>query len=117
MIGKKLFLMFLVGTLLLLQFADCMAAVSQDQRAMQCCGTSACTPANRSHGCCETMTSTETPGMLGKARVSLDSPVVLALEHDPVLETAMFAPPISPPLEPQRYFPPDLYTLHGSLLI
>src|ERR1700686_3673849 len=109
MIGRKLFLMLLVGTLLLLQFADCMAAVSQDQRAMQCCGTSACTPANRSHGCCETMTSTETPGMLVKARVSLDLPVVLAVEHAPALETAMFAPPTSPPLEPQRYFPPDLY--------
>jgi hypothetical protein len=63
------------------------------------------------------MTSTETPRMLVKARVSLDSPVILDVEHAAVLETAMFAPPISPSLEPQRYFPPDLYTLHGSLLI
>ena len=117
MIGKKLFLMLLVGNLLLLQFADCIAAVSQDQRAMQCCGTSACTPANRSHGCCETMTSTETPGMLVKARVSLDSPVILAVEHAPALETAMFTPPISPSFELGQYSSPELYTLHGSLLI
>jgi hypothetical protein len=117
MIGKKLFLMLMVGTLLLLQFADCMAAVSQDQRAMQCCGTSACTPANQSHGCCKTMTSTEMPRVLVKARVSLDAPSVAVVEHAQVFETAQFTPPISPAFEPQQYFPPELYTLYGSLLI
>jgi hypothetical protein len=117
MIGKKLFPMLLVGTLLLLQFADCMAAVSQDQRAMQCCGTSACTPANQSHGCCKTMTSTEMPRVLVKARVSLDVPAVAVVEHAQMLETAMFAPLLPPSLGPQRYSPPELYTLYGSLLI
>ena len=117
MIGKKLFLFLMVGALLFLQFADCMAAFSQDQQAMQCCGTSECTPANQSHGCCKTMTSTETPRMLVKARVSLDVPVVAVVEHAPVLETAMFTPLISPSFEPQQYSPPELYTLHGSLLI
>jgi hypothetical protein len=117
MAGKKLFLMWMVGTLLLLQFADCMAAVSQDQRAMQCCGTSACTPANQSHGCCTTMASTEMPRALVKARVSLNVPAVVAVQHAAVFETAMFTPLTPPPLEPQQYFPPELYTLHGSLLI
>jgi hypothetical protein len=117
MIGKKLFLMLVVGTVLLLQFADCMAAFSQDQQAMQCCGTSACTPANQSHGCCKAMTSPETSRMLVKARVSLDVPAVVAVDRAPVLEAAISMPVISCSFEPQQYYPPELYTLHSSLLI
>jgi hypothetical protein len=117
MIGKRLLLILMVGAVLLLQLADCMAAFSQDQHAMQCCGTSECSPANQSHGCCKTMTSTETPRMLVKARVSLDAPKVAVVEHASVLETATFLPLISPSFEPQRYSPPELYTLHGSFLI
>jgi hypothetical protein len=117
MSGRKLFLVLLVGGVLLLQFADCMATFSQDQRTMQCCGTSECTPANQSHGCCKTMTSTQIPGMLLKARVSLDVPAVVVVEHAPVLEAAIFTPRISLSLELQQYSPPELYTLHGSLLI
>jgi hypothetical protein len=117
MIGKKLLLCLLFGALLLLQFADCMAAFSRDQQAMQCCGTSACTPANQSHGCCKTMTSTETPRMLVKARASLDVPAAVVVGHAPVLETAIFTPLISSSFEPQQYYPPELYTLHSSLLI
>jgi hypothetical protein len=117
MIGKRMLLILMVGAVLLLQLADCMAAFSQDQHAMQCCGTSECSPANQSHGCCKTMTSTETPRMLVKARVSLDVPTVAVVEHAPVLETATFAPLISSSFEPQRYSPPELYTLHCSFLI
>jgi hypothetical protein len=117
MIGKKLFLFLMVGALLFLQAADCMAAFSQDQQAVQCCGTSQCTPANQSHGCCKTMTSTEIPRMLVKARVSLNVPVVAVAEQASVLETAKFTPSISLSFEPQQYSPPELYTLHGSLLI
>src|SRR5713101_4086992 len=101
MIRKKLFPLMIVTAVLLLQFAACMAAFSQDQQAMQCCGTSACTPANQSHGCCKTMVSTETPRMLVKVRVSLDVPAIAVVEHVPALESVMFAPLISNSLEPQ----------------
>jgi hypothetical protein len=117
MICKRTLLLLMVGAVLLLQFADCMAAFSQDQQAMECCGTSACSPANQSHGCCKTMTSTETPKILVKARVSLDVPAVAIVEYALLLETAAFTPLISPSFEPQRYSPQELYTLHGSLLI
>jgi len=117
MIGKKLFLLLMVGAVLFLQAADCMTALSQDQQAMQCCGTSQCTPANQSHGCCKTMTSTEIPRMLVKARVSLNVPVIAVVERAPVLETVMFTPSIWLSIEPQQYSPPELYTLHSSLLI
>ena len=117
MIGKKLFLSLMVGAVLFLQAADCMAAVSQDQQAVQCCGVSQCTPANQSQGCCKTMTSNEIPRMLVKARVSLNVPVAAIVEHAPALETAMFTPSISLSFGPKPYSPPELYTLHGSLLI
>jgi len=55
--------------------------------------------------------------MLVKDRVSLNVPVVAVGEVAPVLETPIFTPPISPSFEPQRYSLPELYTLHGSLLI
>jgi hypothetical protein len=114
---KRLCLILAVGALLLLQFADCMAAFSQDQQAMQCCGTSTCTPANQSHGCCKTMNSTETPMMVVTARASMDMPAVV-VERTPVLDTAMLTPLKSTILEEaQLYSPPELYTLHSSLLI
>jgi hypothetical protein len=116
MIGKKAFLLLIAGAVLLLQFADCMSAYAQDQQTMQCCGTSACTPANQSHGCCKTAT-TQTPRMLVKARVSLDVPTIAVIEHTPILEAAIFTPLISSTFEPQQYYPPELYTLHSSLLI
>jgi hypothetical protein len=117
MIGKKIFLFLMVGAVLFLQAADCMAAFSQDQQAVQCCGTSQCTPANQSHGCCKTMTSTEIPRMVVKARISLNIPVVAVVERVASLGTAIFTPSISLPFEQKQYSPPDLYTLHSSLLI
>ena len=117
MICKRLVLLLLVGTVMLLQLADCMAAYSPDQQVMQCCGTSACTPANQNHGCCKSMNSTEAPRMLVKARVSLDVPAVAVVEHAPTLETAVAVPLDSPAFETQEYSPPDLYTLHSALLI
>ena len=117
MVSKKLSLMLAVGAVLFLQFADCMAAFSQDQQAMQCCGTSVCIPANQSHDCCKAMTSAEAPILLVKVHASLDMPAVAIVDRAPVPESVMFKPLFSAPFEPQQYSPPDLYTLHGSFLI
>lgn len=117
MMCKRLLLLLMVGAVLLLQTADCMAAFGQDQQAMQCCGASTCTPANQSHGCCKTMSSTETPRMLVKARASLDVPTVAVIEHAPALETALPTHSLPLAFDPQGYSPPALYTLHSSLLI
>ena len=83
---------------------------------MECCGTLTCAPTNVRHGCCETMNSTETPTMLVKERVSLLAPTVAVLEQAPAFET-FTSLLIAPAYEPQGYSPPDLYTLHTSLLI
>src|ERR1700693_2185105 len=52
MIGKRLFLVLAAGALLLLQFADCMSAMTPDQESMHCCGSMPCTPAQQKHDCC-----------------------------------------------------------------
>lgn len=55
--------------------------------------------------------------MLVKARASLDVPAVAVVDHAPEPGTVALALPASPTFEPQGYSPPDLYTLHSSLLI
>ena len=55
--------------------------------------------------------------MLVTARVSLDVYAVAVVEREPVLETAMTVPLTSSLFEPNQYYPPELYTLHSSLLI
>ena len=52
-----------------------------------------------------------------KARPSLHVPAVAAVEDAPALETATSMLLIPPAFEPQGYSPPELYTLHSSLLI
>ena len=115
--GKRLFLMLVAGALLLLQFSDCMSAMASDQQSMHCCGSMPCTPTNQSHDCCKTMVSVHTPNVLPTARVSLKVPAVVAVEHTPTLETVRSA--IASPLAVgvQQHSPPELYTLHASLLI
>ena len=43
--------------------------------------------------------------MLVKARVALDVPTAVVVEHAPVLETAVLTPLISFEFEPQQYSP------------
>jgi hypothetical protein len=113
----KLLVVVAAGALLLLQFGDCMSAMVLDQQSMQCCRSMPCTPANHSHGCCKNMASAQTPNMLPAAHVSLHTPTVTVIEYPPLLQIvrANVAPPVV--AEAQEHSPPDLYTLHASLLI
>src|SRR6267143_1071243 len=115
MIGKRLFLVLEAGALLLLQFADCMSAMTPDQESMQCCGSMPCTPGNQSHDCCKAMISAQAPNMLPSARVSLSAPAVVVIEHAPTLEITRSAPVPLVAVEAQQHSPPELYTLHASL--
>jgi hypothetical protein len=119
MIGKRLFLVLAAGALLFLQFADCMSAMTPDQESMKCCGSMPCTPANQSHDCCKGMVSGQSPNAIPTARVSLSAPAITFVEPLASVEIARMvslplgaieAPQHSPP-------PPELYTLHASLLI
>ena len=117
MIGKRLFLVLAASALLFLQFADCMSAMTPDQESMQCCGSMPCTPANQSHDCCKAMVSGQASNMVPTARISLHAPFIVSVE--PVAVIAMVRL-VSSPLcsaEAPQHSPPELYTLHASLLI
>src|SRR5260370_34814045 len=114
MMGKRLFVVLAVVAFLGLQFADCMSVMTQDQQSMKCCGTMPCDPSNQSHDCCKAMVSSQSPSVLPVAHVTLHAPVMVA--------TYILASPqaMTYPEAFRLDFevpPPELYTLHSSLLI
>jgi hypothetical protein len=76
-----------------------------------------CTPANQSHDCCEKMTFPQTPSMLPTAGVALYAPTVATIEHSIMAEivSSALVPQVTADVPPHS--PPELYTLHASLLI
>ena len=117
MMGKKVFLVIAAGALLLLPFADCMSALTQDQQAMTCCGSMPCAPANHGQDCCKSMVSAQTPNMLPAKHVSLHAPTLGSAEYARMLEVDPSAAVHPVVVEAQQHSPPDLYTLNASLLI
>jgi hypothetical protein len=115
--SKKLLIVVALIALLGLQFADCASAVTQDQESMQCCGSMPCDPSNQSHDCCKGMVSSQSPSVLPVAHVTLHEPVMVV--------TDLLASPQEKPYEEvsrldfaaPQHSPPELYTLHSSLLI
>ena len=117
MMGKRLFVVLAVGALLGLQLVDCMSAMTQDQQSMKCCGSLPCDPSNQSHECCKSMVSSQSPSVLPVAHVTLHSPVMVVTD---ILASpqAMPYPEVSRfDFEAPQHSPPELYTLHSSLLI
>jgi hypothetical protein len=117
MMGKRLFVVLAVVALLSLQFADCMSAMTQDQQSMKCCGSMPCDPSNQSHDCCKAMASSQSPSVLPVAYVTLHAPLMVATD---ILESpqAITYPEVSRlDFDAPTHSPPELYTLHSSLLI
>jgi hypothetical protein len=115
--GKRLFLVLAAGALSLFQFSDCMSAMTLDQQSMQCCGSMPCTPANHSHGCCKNMASVQTPSMLPAPHVFLHGPNSATVEYSRTLKIVRSTPTPAVAIDAQQHSPPELYTLHASLLI
>jgi len=117
MARKTTFIVLAALAVLFLQFADCMSAMTMDQQSMQCCGSMPCDPSNQSHDCCKGMVSAQSPSVLPVTQLTLHAPVLVAadvlasLQVTPYMRTAKleFAAP--------QHSPPELYTLHSSLLI
>ena len=115
--SKRLLIVVALVALLGLQFADCMSAMTQDPQSMKCCGSMPCDPSNQSHDCCKGMVSSQSPSVLPVAHVTLHAPVMVV--------TAVLASPQATPyaevsrldFEALQHSPPELYTLHSSLLI
>jgi hypothetical protein len=91
--------MLAAGSLLLLQFTDGMSAMTPVQQNMQCCGSMQCAP--------------QQPA----TRVSLHVPRIETIEDTGIAEIVRSSPLPLVTLEVQLHSPPELYTLHASLLI
>jgi hypothetical protein len=103
--------------LLGLQFADCMSAMTQDQQSMKCCGSMPCDPSSQSHDCCKGMVSSQSPSVLPVAHVTLHAPVMVATEILVSPQIVTYSEGSRLDFEARPHSPPELYTLHSSLLI
>jgi hypothetical protein len=112
----KLHIVVAMVALLGLQFADCMSAMTQDQQSMKCCGSMPCDPSNQSHDCCKAMASSQSPSVLPVTHVTLHAPVMVVSDIL-VLPQAIKSEVSRSDFEAPTHSPPELYTLHSSLLI
>ena len=113
----KLLILVTIVALLGLQFADCMSAMTQDQQSMKCCGTMPCDPSNQSHDCCKAMVSSQSSSVLPVAHVTLHAPVMVATDILASPQAMTYAEASRLDFEAPAHSPPELYTLHSSLLI
>lgn len=114
---NRVFIVVALVALLGLQFADCASAMTQDEQSMQCCGSMPCDPSNQSHDCCKTMVSSQSPSVLPVAHVTLHEPVIVVTRLLASPQTTPYAEVSSLDFEAPQHSPPELYTLHSSLLI
>jgi hypothetical protein len=115
--SKKLLIFVALVALLGLQFADCMSAATQDQQSMKCCGSMPCDPSNQSHDCCKGMFSSQSPSVLPVAHVMLHAPVMVVTDVLALPQTTPYPEVSRLNFEAPQHSPPELYTLHSSLLI
>src|SRR5467141_1511518 len=117
MMDKGLLVLLALVALLGLQFADCASAMTQDQQSMQCCGSMPCDPSNQSHDCCKGMVSSQSPSVLPVVHVTLHAPVMVVTDVLASPEATPYAEVSRLNFEAPQHSPPELYTLHSSLLI
>jgi hypothetical protein len=117
MIRRATFLVLALTALFVLQFADCLSPMSADQETMQCCGSMPCNPTNQAHDCCKTMVSSQSPSVLPVEHSVLNVPVAVVADHLSAPEVVAFADASLSRFEAPQHSPPELYTLHSSLLI
>ena len=115
--SKKLLIVGAVVAVLGLQFADCMSAMTMDQQSMQCCGSMPCDPSNQSHDCCKSMVSSQSPSVLPVAHVRLHPPVMDLADFLPAPQVLELSEASRIEFTAPQHSPPELYTLHSSLLI
>ena len=117
MVRKNTFVMVAAVAILLLQFSDCLSAMTMDQQSMQCCGSMPCDPSNQSHDCCKSMASSQSPSVLLVAHVTLHPPVMDVADILPTPQVLGLSEAPRTEFAAPQHSPPELYTLHSSLLI
>ena len=114
---KRLIIVVAMVALLGLQFADCMSAMTQDQQSMKCCGSMPCDPSNQTHDCCKGMVSAQSPNVLPVAHLTLQAPVMVVTDVLASPQAGSYPAISRLDFEAPQHSPPELYTLHASLLI
>jgi len=117
MLRKRTFVALAVLAILFLQFADCMSAMTHDQQSMQCCGSMPCDPSNQSHDCCKGMVSAQSPNVLPVPQLTLHAPVMVVADVLASLQATPYTQITRSEFAAAQHSPPELYTLHSSLLI
>ncbi len=117
MVREATLVVLAVVAILLLQFADCMAAMTPDRQSMQCCGSMPCDPSNQSHDCCKSMVSSQSPSVLPVAHVTLHPPVMDVADNLPAPQVLELSEASRSEFTAPQHSPPGLYKLHSSLLI
>ena len=117
MVRKTTLFILAIAAVLLLQFADCMSAMTHDQQSMQCCGSMPCDPSNQNHDCCKGMVSSQSPSVLPVTHVTLQAPVIVTTGIVPSLLLEQLSERPRPHSAAPQHSPPELYTLHSSFLI
>src|ERR1700693_1470375 len=114
---KRLSVVVAIAALLGLQFADCMSAMTQNQQSMNCCGSMHWDPANQSHDCCKRMVPAQSPNVLPVSHVTLHAPVMVMADILASPQALTYPEASRLDFEAPTHSPPELYTLHSSLLI
>jgi len=117
MISKKLFVPLAAIAIFGLQFADCLSAMTQDQQSMHCCGSMPCDPSNQGYDCCKGMVSSQSPSVLPVAHVTLHAPLLVVADILASPQAMPYPEAFRLDSEAPQHSPPELYTLHASLLI
>ena len=117
MVRKITFVMLATVAILLLQFVDCMSAMTQDQQSMQCCGSMPCDRTNQSHECCKGMISSQSPSVLPAAYVTLHFPTMIVVHILSSQQVFAISEGARLDFAAAEHSPPELYTIHSSLLI
>jgi hypothetical protein len=118
MTRKATVLALAAAAILLLQFADCLNAISADPETMRCCVSMPCMPANMSHDCCKAMAPGGSQDFDLRAKAPVQIPPQMALAPLRPLNLLIPDHGLAPALEPNEHAPPpQFYTLHHSLLI
>jgi hypothetical protein len=115
-LAKPTFLAVLAVALAAYAF-DCGATTTPEQ-AMQCCNSMPCS-SHGHHGqdCCKTMVSSQSPSVLPAEHSVLNVPVAVVADHLSATKVIVIAEVAPSRFEAPQHSPPDLYTLHSSLLI
>lgn len=114
---KRLLIVVAMAALLGLEFADCLSAMTRDPQSMKCCGSMPCDPSNKTHDCCKGMVSAQSPNVLPVSHVTFHAPLMVATEILASPQPLAYPEASRLDVEAPPHSPPELYTLHSSLLI